>query len=85
MIVCIRENLKYISLSFFLPGIGVVSTTLRRKARPTTHCTIEWAALGLVQSMVQKNTVCPELLSWHPLPLHKPPLSLSLSLFFPGA
>ena len=45
--------------AFFLPGIGVVATTLRRLARPTTLCFIKWSALGLVQTMVQNYPVCP--------------------------
>ena len=52
--------------SFVLPGIGVVATTFRRLARPTTHCIIKWSALGLVQTMVQNYPVCPEFPSWHP-------------------
>ena len=45
-------------LSFFLPGIGDVATTLRHLARPTTLLFIKWPALGLVQTMVQNNKVC---------------------------
>ena len=54
------------SLSFFLPGIGVVATTLRRKARPTTLWVSEWPALGLLQSAVQNYKVCPRFPCWHP-------------------
>ena len=54
---------------FFLPGLGVVATTLRHLARPTTLLFSKWPALGLVQTMVQNNKICPEFFSWHPLPL----------------
>ena len=57
------------TLSLSLPGLGVVVTTLRHLARPTTLLFIKWPALGLVQTMVQNTKICPEFLSWHPLPL----------------
>ena len=55
-------RIHFVSLSlslFFLPGIGVVSTTLRCLARPTLY-SIEWPALGLI------HLVCPQFPSWHP-------------------